>query len=93
MCLSCKMPPAGIPIDKFFFEYQCLDACPTGWVANEDARSNVCELCSDNCASCEKSAMQCATCHAGMKLDLLTMTCVEDCTPLTTVMKYDQDRD
>ena len=54
-CLSCRKPEAGLPIDKFFFNFECLDACPDGFVADEDTRSNVCELCSPNCLTCSRN--------------------------------------
>lgn len=32
-CLSCKMPPAGEPITSFFYDFDCIDKCPDGWIA------------------------------------------------------------
>ena len=78
-CLSCKLPAPGEPITKFFHDFECKPECPAGWVADEDTRSNVCELCSDNCLTCSGSKDQCTTCKAGMKLDTTDLTCVSSC--------------
>ena len=84
-CLSCKMPPAGEPIREFFHDYDCKDSCPDGWVANVPERSNVCEKCSDNCATCINTSDQCFTCKPGMKLNTLDQTCVPECPADITV--------
>lgn len=84
-CTSCIMPPPGEPITKFLHEFECKSQCPDGWVADDQSRSNVCERCSDNCATCFGSRDQCSTCKPGFKLNTLDLTCVQECPKDITV--------
>ena len=83
------MPLPGEPITKFFHDFECKSECPKGWVADEDSRSNECELCSDNCLTCSGSKDQCTTCKAGMKLNTMDLTCVASCPKDVSVLVVD----
>ena len=88
-CTSCKLPPAGEPITKFYYNNECIDECPPGWLADVDNRDNVCKRCNENCATCSGSDDRCSTCKAGYKLNTLDQTCVLRCPAGITVETVD----